>query len=198
LKHDETLRIAERLATGDTCRNIAKDCNTSPATVSRRANDPAIKQLIDKIREEHYQDNLQRAKDNFTHFIKECTKTDNNNIRYLGFKASELTLQSAGVLTSPNPSVYVQNIYNDHSTTIISPVIKELLQNQAKQMEIVAAEYEVIENNEVDDSIGYSNDVCLDNADIASNVVQSPCSDVQAPCTHSNNITNNGNGEANQ
>jgi len=192
LKHDATLKIAERLAAGDTCRNIAKDCNTSPATVSRRANDPAIKQLIDKIREEHYQDNLQRAKDNFTHFIKNCTTTDNNNIRYLGFKASELTLQSAGVLTSPNPSVYVQNIYNDHSTTIISPVIKELLQNQAKQMEAVAVEYEIVD----------SNDSSLDNAVHGSESmpddIQSPCSDVQASCTHSNNLTNSGNGEANQ
>jgi len=118
LKHDETLRIAERLATGDTCRNIAKDCNTSPATVSRRANDPAIKQLIDKIREEHYQDNLQRAKDNFTHFIKNCTTTDNNNIRYLGFKASELTLQSAGVLTSR-----IQAYMSRTFTTITAPLL---------------------------------------------------------------------------
>ena len=196
MKHDATLKIAERLATGDTCRNIAKDCNTSPATVSRRANDPAIKQLIDQIREEHYKDNLQQAKDNFSHFIKNCTTTDNNNIRYLGFKASELTLQSAGVLTSPNPSVYVQNIYNDHSTTIISPVIKELLQNQAKQMEAVAAEYEVIDNNEVDDSIESSN--AVNGSQSMPDGVQSPCSDVQAPCTHSNNLTNNGNGEANQ
>jgi len=182
LKHDETLRIAERLATGDTCRNIARDCNTSPATVSRRANDPAIKQLIDKIREEHYQDNLQKAKDNFTHFIKECTKTDNNNIRYLGFKASELTLQSAGVLTSPNPSVYVQNIYNDHSTTIISPVIKELLQSQAKQMEAVAAEYEVIDNNEVDDSV---------NGSYGDDGIQTMPDSVQTPITHSQSQADN-------
>ena len=179
MKHDATLKIAERLAAGDTCRNIAKDCNTSPATVSRRANDPAIKQLIDKIREEHYQDNLQRAKDNFTHFIKECTKTDNNNIRYLGFKASELTLQSAGVLTSPNPSVYVQNIYNDHSTTIISPVIKELLQSQAKQMEAVAAEYEVIEDN---DSV---------NGSYGDDGSQTPSDVVQAPTTHSQSEADN-------
>ena len=183
MKHDETLRIAERLAAGDTCRNIAKDCNTSPATVSRRANDPAIKQLIDQIREEHYKDNLQQAKDNFSHFIKNCTTTDNNNIRYLGFKASELTLQSAGVLTSPNPSIYVQNIYNDHSTTIISPVIKELLQNQAKQMEAVAAEYEVIDNNEVDDSIESSN--AVNGSHSMQDGVQSPCTNSQCEADNS-------------
>jgi len=179
LKHDATLKIAERLAAGDTCRNIAKECNTSPATVSRRANDPAIKQLIDKIREEHYQDNLQRAKDNFTHFIKNCTTTRNNNIRYLGFKASELTLQSAGVLTSPNPSIYVQNIYNDHSTTIISPVIKELLQSQAKQMDTIAAEYEIVDSEDSSLDSSHGNDG-----------IQTMPDGVQSPCTHSDNLTN--------
>ena len=182
MTQDDTIQIAERLAVGDTCRNIAKDHNTSPCTVSRLGRDPEIKKLIDQIREDHFRDNLQKAKDNFSHFIRECTNTDNNSIRYLGFKASELTLQSAGVLTSPNPSVYVQNIYNDHSTTIISPVIQELLQSQAKQMEAVAAEYEVIESNGDNDSV---------NASHGDNGIHTMQDAVQAPTTHSQSEADN-------
>ena len=185
MTHNDSIEIAEQLALGNSTRHIAENTGVSQSTVSRLNRDPEIKKLIDEIRESHFRDNLQKAKDNFSHFIRECTNTDNNSIRYLGFKASELTLQSAGVLTSPNPSVYVQNIYNDHSTTIISPVIKELLQSQAKQMEAVAAEYEVIE----------SNDSSLDNA---VHGIESMPDGIQSPYTHSDNLTNSGNGEANQ
>ena len=180
LTQNNSLEIAEQLAIGDSTRNIAKNTGVSQSTVSRLGRDPEIRKLVDEIRESHFKDNLQRAKDNFTHFIKECTTTENNSIRFLGYKASERTLESAGVLNSPYQSVFIANIYNDHSTTLISPVIKQLLEQQNQTIEALAVDYEEIESNVVNGSYD-------DNPDSVDNVVQTPSGNVQSPVTHSIN-----------
>jgi hypothetical protein len=61
-------------------------------------------------------------------------------------RKEEMLLKSVGIAPSAASSIFVQNIYNDNSQTVLSPMVSQLLNGKIDEMtaDIEDAEYEEV------------------------------------------------------
>jgi predicted transcriptional regulator len=124
-------KVAELASTGMTMREIEKSVGISRSSVSNILNEEGIKDLVDTERKK-FMSALPCARENIEHAIGEYKRTKNPMLKEHGFKASMRFLESAGMLSSNNTSITVQNVFNDQSTTVISPLVLDILKHSLK------------------------------------------------------------------
>lgn len=114
---------------GISANKISERLGVVPSTVTRIQKREDIQKLIEE-QNKRYLESLPSAVDNMNFlvngFLDETKKDepDKSMIEY-GFKASTKVLESAGITTSPNPSVFIQNIFNQQN--LITPMANALL-----------------------------------------------------------------------
>ena len=157
-------KVAAMLAAGGTCRDIAKAVGYKDhSTISRIASKPEIKALIEQANNAITTKALnnviertvleQEASLMLTkHLIngdKNTSKLKDNNINtYLDrtTKTGNEILKSMGILASHSLNVQVNNLYQDNSTTILSPVVSDMLQGKLDSLTDIE-DAEVIDND---------------------------------------------------
>lgn len=130
IKTDQLAIIATKRAAGTPNRLIAKELGVSESTISRRARLAEIKPLIDQAKQKMIGEYLPESVENVGYAIKSFRTLkagEDNQLRYLGYRASEKMLENIGILGTP--SVQFNTMINQNSISI-HPVIKDILSNQ--------------------------------------------------------------------
>jgi DNA-binding Lrp family transcriptional regulator len=119
-------QIIERTAAGESTREIAPHVGVSPATVQRRLRNPEVRAAIEAVQAQLTEQWLSKSAGNIAHAIehyrdkaeividgkgKPHIQTD-FQLREHGYRASIKVLESVGILASPAPSIFVQQIFN--------------------------------------------------------------------------------------
>jgi hypothetical protein len=115
-------------AAGATLQNIADTTNTSPQTAMRLLEKEGIQKQVEAVRDRLLNQFLPIATDNISHCLTNFKTTDNKQLQYFGYKASEKVLESVGLFPSHAPSVLIQQVFNQQSIHV-HPVIQGLLDN---------------------------------------------------------------------
>ena len=157
-------KVAAMVAAGGTCRDIAKAVGYKDhSTISRIASKPEIKALIEQANNAITTKALnnviertvleQEASLTLTkHMVNgDANTTRLNPLQYEKFldrttKTGNEILKSMGILASHSMNVQITNLYQDNSTTILSPVVSDMLQGKLNQLSDIE-EVEVIEND---------------------------------------------------
>lgn len=126
--------IASGIASGLSQEVIAKSIDVSPSTVSRRARQPEVRALIEQAKQKMIGEYLPRSVENIGHAInrfQELKPGEDNQLRYLGYRASEKMLENIGILGTPSVQF---NTMISAGITILHPMIKELLHSGSEDI----------------------------------------------------------------
>ena len=122
----ETLQIADERIQGATLQEISSVRGLHESTISKKLSKPEVKAYLDKLQSELIAKTLPQAVDNIHQAIEGYkTAPDESKKCEHGFKASLRLMESAGLLTSNQQSIYIQQIYNDNRTEM-PDIVKEL------------------------------------------------------------------------
>lgn len=157
------MKAAALLAAGKTTREVAKAIgHKDHSTVARLAKKPEIRAIIEKANNEittkalndiiertvlEQQASLMLTK----HLINNDPNTsqlkDNNINTFLDrtTKTGHEVLKSMGLLASHSLNVQINNLYQDNSTTLLSPIVSDMLQGKLNQLSDIE-DAEVIES----------------------------------------------------
>ena len=122
----QLLQIAEDRANGATLKEIASQNGFHESSASRKLSKPEVKAYLEELQARLVSKTLSKAVDNI-HEVVEGYKTapDESKRCEHGFKASLRLMESTGLLTSNQQSIYIQQIYNDNRTEM-PDIVKEL------------------------------------------------------------------------
>jgi phage terminase small subunit len=111
---------------GSTLQEIASKEGVHESTISRKLSKPEVKAYLEELQARLVSKTLSKAVDNI-HEVVEGYKTapDESKRCEHGFKASLRLMESTGLLTSNQQSIYIQQIYNDNRTEM-PEIVKEL------------------------------------------------------------------------
>jgi hypothetical protein len=107
---------------------IADQIGVGQATISRSLDKDGLQTKVNAVRDRLLNQFLPTATDNIAHCLTNFKTTDNKQLQYFGYKASEKVLESVGLFPSHAPSVLIQQVFNQQSIHV-HPVIQGLLDN---------------------------------------------------------------------
>jgi transcriptional regulator with XRE-family HTH domain len=119
--------IASGLAAGLTQEVIAGQIGMSRATVSRRSNKDDVKALVEQAKDKMMKEYLPKSVENIGYAInkfQELKPAEDNQLRYLGYRASEKMLENIGILGTPSPGF---QILINQTNQIVSPIVQAML-----------------------------------------------------------------------
>ena len=122
--------IVQAAIAGGTVREIAAIANTSRMTVSRRLQDRGIRAIIDQCSHSMIVSGARKAVANVldvVHRYHEYRKAGDKDRQALSLKYSAKIAESMGVLASPTPSVFVQQIFNQQTNNFGSEASSGIL-----------------------------------------------------------------------
>ena len=67
--------------------------------------------------------------------VEGMEKAKDKDERRLGYEASKELLKIAGILPTATPSAFIQQTYKEQSNFMLSPVIRELIEEHNKKMQ---------------------------------------------------------------
>ena len=124
----ELLQIVDERVNGATLQEISTPRGIHESTVSKRLSRPEVKAHLERLQSSLIEKTLHLAVDNIHQVVDGYrTAPDESKKCEHGFKASIRLMESAGLLTSQQQSIYIQQIYNDNRTEI-PDIVKELFQ----------------------------------------------------------------------
>jgi len=136
LNEAESMAIA-LAGTGQTQRSISAATGLSQPTVSRLSQ--KHKDIIATQQARLIEQTLTTIADRTIREVQtanamDCSDKDNQEF-LKRVDAKELTLlKSVGIAPSHAPSIHIQQIYNDHSKTLLSPVIADMLSGKLVEL----------------------------------------------------------------
>jgi predicted transcriptional regulator len=157
------LKCAELAAQGYNQREIAKEVGIIQQGVSYHLAKPEIKAIIEETHKSLVQEIVERSAANITHAVmhyqdepREVILHDNKGnerdvklvideqLREHGFKASIKMLESTGILASPAPSIFVQQIFNQQTNVFGSntSILDKLTGRFTDPQEVEVIDYE--------------------------------------------------------
>uniref|UniRef100_A0A6H1Z9W7 Uncharacterized protein n=1 Tax=viral metagenome TaxID=1070528 RepID=A0A6H1Z9W7_9ZZZZ len=119
------IEIATLRAAGETTRQIEAKTGWSHGSVVKSINQDRNKELITRIQNSFFNDNLERAALNFKAWIH--SSPEDRQDKYLKYKASERVLDSAGILGGSSPSILIQQIINQDNRQLVAPIMADIL-----------------------------------------------------------------------
>lgn len=141
-------QIAESMATTNNQAETARQLGVHKSTVCRIVKEDDVRVMIE-TEQLKFLTSLPNARENIQHLVDNYRQKDESGLPILdkeerdkAWKSSMEMLRSAGMLPSNSMSIFIQNTYNQQNNTILSPIIKELLEAQGKYMEDLIGEEE--------------------------------------------------------
>ena len=144
--NDKALRIAELTCQGLNQREIAKEIGLAQQTVSYHLAKPDLKAIVNKIHDRLADKVIERAASNLEHAIehyqdeprevilkdakgneKDVRLVVDEQLREHGFKGTLRMLEAVGILASPAPSIFVQQIYNTQVNSFGDAAVQGIL-----------------------------------------------------------------------
>ena len=130
-------KVVKELATGKSQSKIAREIGLHPSQVSRFASKEEVKRLIEG---ESYRllEAVPDAVQNIIDLVSEMRnipKEDTSKLD-LAYKASNEVLKAAGILPASAQSRMIVNIFKQANTTFLDPVIRKLIEQRQKDMEL--------------------------------------------------------------
>lgn len=141
----EQIAVAE-LSQGKSQTAIAKALGTSQPTISRIGS--RHKELIEQQQARFVDKCLEKIADRTIKEIEHVAKLSTDDLMLATNqqaltridKKEDAILKATGINASHAPSIHIQQIFNDNSTTLISPQVSDLLGDKLNS--IIDAEYE--------------------------------------------------------
>ena len=141
------VEIGKMRAAGATYEKIGQDVGLGKSRVAVICERDDVKAIIEG-EQKRLVSLVPTAVDNYRAWINKGSITTNKDEREVAFKASTKVLESTGILNGA-PSTLVQILYNDNKT-IISPVIKTLLDEFVGKLTAFNEDTEVIDGEVVE------------------------------------------------
>lgn len=140
-------KVVAARAQGKSVRKAAKELSISPTTIQRVSS--KHKDIIDTQQARLVEATLPVIIDRTIKEINHANTinpADKDSQAYLTRvdKKEENILKGVGIAPSHAPSIHIQNIYNDNSKTILSPMVADLLSGKLDNMTIDA---EIVEES---------------------------------------------------
>ena len=122
-----TIKIAQAIGAGMSIAATAKIADCSPTTVSKVKKEK--KELIEKYQTK-YLESLPNAVKIQTQLIDDFETIDSKDdpVRFnASVRASEKLLQVAGIIPSQAPSIFLQNLYQDARSIVLSDQVSDII-----------------------------------------------------------------------
>jgi DNA-binding Lrp family transcriptional regulator len=145
------------LAMGKSIRETAKEVDLSPMWVWETKNKAEVKALIEQYQKEFLAANLDKSIERMTEYVHKDVEKKDHVGRKIQYSAVQKTLESASVLPSQAPSVYIEQL--NQVNMFQTPEVKNLMGRFAGYLagKESVVEAEVVngkggaENNETED-----------------------------------------------
>ncbi len=139
--------IIERTLEGATCQEIGNEIGRDKSVVSRRQSDPRIRAIIDQCAGSMIVSGARRATANILDIVRrydEYRRGKDRDMVALSLKYSAKIAESMGVLASPAPSIFVQQIFNQTANVFADKAASTILDKLGQSFQ-PAIEAEVID-----------------------------------------------------
>ncbi len=137
--------VAEVLSKGGKQKEAAKVAGVHPSLICKYLKtNTDFKKFIEKSAEKHYKRNLPKAQKNFNHAIDNFENAaDGSELQKMGWSATQTTMK-----IYDNPGTTIQNIINIQDNTIITPLLKDLIDEHMRKINAFVIEPEMIEGGD--------------------------------------------------
>ena len=123
----ELQEIASMRAAGTSLKEIAKNINVHESTISRRLNTQEMQEMLEREREEFLKC-VPQARQNLQKLVMDHDDLPaDSQDKQRAWKTSIEIARAAGMLPSHAPSIYIQTLYQDNSTTVLAPEVSQFL-----------------------------------------------------------------------
>lgn len=141
----QTVTIVEQAIAGVPADDIAKAVGISKRHVYRKLQAPEIKEMIDSATSMILGSSLDRAVSNVQDVIGrygEFVSSGAHHMVALSLKYSAKLLESVGILPSPAPSYFIQQVNQSITVNEVSPALLARLQGNDTTPDVIDVEYE--------------------------------------------------------
>ena len=136
--------VIQQRVEGKSHQEIADKIGMTNATVSRALADTKTRQIIDYCQREIAEKAYKQSTENVVNAIEYVAKAEelpeenrDKLKQEMGYRFSEKTLQSIGILPSQSQSVFFQQVSNQQNNITISPVISRVLDSALGDTKVI-------------------------------------------------------------